>query len=133
MSGISPEVTTLCLIGLAVGFLILFAGFLLVRLMKGSIFGLGMMAMRMISEPKEEESKVDLSGIEHYSAQDLRAQAQSIDFDAAVAKHRQGAQSQAAPPPGTMFPNAPNMQPPPPQVQGFPPPKPPQRDDGTTR
>ena len=132
MSGISPELTTLCVIAFGVGLLILFAGFLLVRLMRGSVFGLGMMVMRMISEPKEEESKVDLSEIQHHSAHDLRAQAQSFDFDAAVAKHREGAQSQAAPP-GTVFPNAPNMQPPPPQVQGFPPPKPPRQDDGTTR
>jgi hypothetical protein len=129
MSGISPELTTLCLIALGVGLLIMFGAFLLVRLMKGSIFGLGMMAMRMISEPKEEESKVDLATIQHYNAAELRAQAQSVDFDAAVAKHRQqGTQSQAAPPPGTRYPNAPNMQPPPPQVQGFPPPKPPRQE-----
>jgi hypothetical protein len=132
MSGISPELTTLCLIAFGVGFMILLAGFLLLRLMRGSVFGLGMMVMRMISEPKEEESKVDLSGMPPRTAQDLRAQAQSIDFDAAVAKHREGAQSQAAPP-GTVFPNAPNIQPPPPQIQGFPPPKSPRQDDGTTR
>jgi hypothetical protein len=132
MNSISPELTNLCLIAVGVGLLIFFAALLLLRLLRGSIFGLGLMVMRMISEPKEEETKVDLSGMPQRTGQDLRAQAQSIDFDAAVAKHRQGAQSQAAPP-GTVFPNAPNMQPPPPQVQGFPPPKPPRQDDGTTR
>ncbi|MEO8608175.1 MAG: hypothetical protein ABI690_09855 [Chloroflexota bacterium] len=133
MTGISPEVTTLCLLALGVGIMILFAGFILVRLMKGSIFGLGMMAMKMISEPKDEEGNIPLSVVQHHNAQELRAQAQAIDFDAAVAKHRQDGQAQAVPPPGTIYPNAPTMQPPPPQVQGFPPPKPPQRDDGTLR
>jgi hypothetical protein len=132
MGTISPDVQTLCLIALGVGLLIFFAAFILIRLMKGSIFGLGLMVMRMISEPKEEETKVDLSGVPHYSANDLRAQAQSVDFDAAVAKHRaQSAQSQAAPP-GTMYPNSPTQQPPP-QVQGFPPPRSPRQDDGSTR
>ena len=129
MSSISPEVQTLCLISFGVGLLIFFAAFLLIRVMKGSIFGLGLMVMRMINEPKEEESRIDLSDVPHFSADELRAQAQSVDFDAAVAKHRQSVESQAAPP-GTIYPSAPNLQPPPPQVQGYPAPKP---DDSTTR
>ena len=135
MNNITPELTTLCLIALGVGFLILLAAFLLVRLMRGSVFGLGMMVMRMISEDPAAETKIDVTTLPHTDALDLRAQAQSLDFDAAVSKFKQNEQvqaqsAQAAPPNSPFLPSSPIVQPPP-SVQGFPPPrsKPRQDDD----
>jgi hypothetical protein len=119
MNGISPEVTTLCLIAIGVGIMIIFGGFLVLRIIKGSFFGLGMMAMRMLSEPKEEKEAAHSFSPERVSANDLRSKAQSLDFDAAVAKYRKDEpEDQAA---------APN--PPPSPYQGYPPPNPTPRQD----
>jgi hypothetical protein len=138
MNNITPELTTLCLIALGVGFLILLAAFLLVRLMRGSVFGLGMMVMRMVSEDPAAETKIDVTTLPHTDAQNLRAQAQSLDFDAAVSKFKQNEQvqaqsAQAAPPNSPFPPSSPIVQPPP-SVQGFPPPRStPRQDDDPLR
>jgi hypothetical protein len=88
----TPDLQTFCLIALGVGFLILFAALLLLQVLRGSIFGLGMMFMRLITEGKEEPSSVKPQSVDAqaaYTPTDLRSRAQSLDFDAAVAKYRQ--------------------------------------------
>jgi len=125
------NLSTLCLIAFGVGLLILIAAALLLSVLRGSVFGLGMMLMRMISEQPAEETRVDLSAIPQSPVQDLRAKAQSLDFDAAVSKYRQDEAppaAQATPPANSPFPTSPIPQPPP-SVQGFPPPKSPPRQD----
>ena len=84
----NDNIATLCIIAFGVGLLILFAGALLLSVLRGSIFGLGMMVMRMISEQPAEETKVDLTTLPHADTQNLRAQAQSLDFDSAVNKYK---------------------------------------------
>jgi len=125
------NVQTLCLIALGVSFLILIAAALLLSVLRGSIFGLGMMVMRMISEPPQEETKVDTAAIAQTqsAADNLRAKAQSLDFDAAVAKYRQDEGAGGGAPSDTPFPGAPLVQPPDPRTQGFPPPNQTRRKD----
>jgi hypothetical protein len=128
------NVQTICLIALGVGFLILIAAALLLSVLRGSVFGLGMMVMRMISEPQKEETTVDLTNVRTQSASDdLRARAQSLDFDATVAQYRQNeAAAQSAP--DSPFNNPPAIPPPNPATQGFPPPNTPRpKDDGPLR
>ncbi len=86
---LSPELTTLCLIALGVGVLILLGGFLMLRVMRGSVFGLGMIFMRLLTEGKEESTTAQNVRMPPHSATDLRAKAESLDFDAAVAKYEQ--------------------------------------------
>ena len=127
----NDNLATLCIIAFGVGVLIMLAAALLLTVLRGSIFGLGMMVMRMISEQPAEETRIDLTTLPRADSQNLRAQAQSLDFDEAVSKYRQNEQAQAAqaaPPPSTPFPPSPIVQPPP-SVQGFPPPKSPPRQD----
>ncbi len=130
----NDNIATLCIIAFGVGLLILLAGALLLSVLRGSIFGLGMMFMRMISEQPAEETKIDLTTLPHADTQNLRAKAESLDFDAAVSKFRQDEQvqtqtAQAAPPPNSPFPPASPIVQPPPSVQGYPPPKSPPRQD----
>jgi hypothetical protein len=133
------NIATLCIIAIGVGLLILLAGALFLSVLRGSIFGLGMMVMRMISEQPAEDTKIDLTTLPHADTQNLRAKAQSLDFDAAVSKIRQNEQVQAqsaqvVPPPNSPFPPASPIVQPPPSVQGFPPPKsPPRQDDDPLR
>lgn len=114
------NVATLCFLAIGVGLLILLAAFLLVRLVRGTVFGLGMMVMRMISEPPEEPTKVEPAVFPQNSAEDLRAKAQALDFDAAVAKYREQDAAQVVTPPDMPPPNPPV--PPATPQQGFPPP-----------
>jgi hypothetical protein len=128
------NIATLCLIAVGVGLLIMLAGALFISVLRGSVFGLGLMVMRMINEQPAEETRIDLSTLPHADTQNLRAKAQSLDFDAAVSKIRQDEQvqahsAQAAPPPNSPFPPTSPIVQPPPSVQGFPAPKSPPRQD----
>lgn len=134
----NDNIATLCIIAIGVGLLIMLAAALFLSVLRGSVFGLGMMVMRMISEQPAEETKIDLTALPNADTQNLRAQAQSLDFDAAVSKFRQDEQvqaqsAQAAPPASPFPPSSPIVQPPP-SVQGFPPPKSkPRQDDDPLR
>src|SRR5215475_1024228 len=90
-------IISICGIAAVVGVLIILAGFLVVRIFKTSLFSMAMMAMKIVSEPKEE---ADIESVRAQSAnrpkRDLRAQARSMDFDAAVS---QQSVNRPAPPP----------------------------------
>ncbi len=130
----NDNIATLCIIAFGVGLLIMLGSVLFLSVLRGSVFGLGMMVMRMISEQPAEETKIDLTTLPHADTQNLRAQAQSLDFDATVSKFRQDEQVQAqtvqaAPPSNSPFPPSSPIVQPPPSVQGFPAPKSPPRQD----
>lgn len=96
---------SVCGIAAVVAFLIILAGFLAVRVLRMSIFGLGMMALRVITDPKPESSALDTRRAAPLpSSRDLRAQAQSLDFDEAVARRRSN--PNAPPPPVSSMPAA---------------------------
>jgi hypothetical protein len=112
MDSISPDVVTLCAIALGVGLLILLAALLMLQVLRGSIFGIAMMLMRMLTQPKEEgaDKESDSPRVSSQSAvrktqEMMRARADSLDFDAAVARYRgqsddtQAQSAEAAPPP----------------------------------
>jgi hypothetical protein len=85
----SQDVQTFCLIAFGVAFLILVAGLLLIQVIRGSVFGLGMILMRVFTETKEEPPTVSAQNLPHAPTSDeLRARAEALDFDAAVAKYR---------------------------------------------
>lgn len=85
----SSVILSICGIAAVVGVLILLAGLLLVQVFKMSIFGTAMMVMRIFTEGKTESSDPDVQAqlAERPRSRDLRARAQSADFDAAVARH----------------------------------------------
>jgi hypothetical protein len=103
----SSVILSICGIAVVVGVLIILAGFLVVRILKSSIFGLGMMALKVVNDPKEEPPSESLrSQSAARPKRDLRAQAQSVDFDSAVARHagKRGTQSTpTTPPPSNPF------------------------------
>ena len=84
----NDNIATLCIIAFGVGLLIMLGSVLFLSVLRGSVFGLGMMVMRMISEQPAEETKIDLTTLPHADTQNLRAQAQSLDFDAAVNQYK---------------------------------------------
>ncbi|MCB9453954.1 MAG: hypothetical protein H6672_21180 [Anaerolineaceae bacterium] len=95
MNDISPQVIQLCGLAVGVGILILLAGLLVLRVMKGSVFGLGMLVMRMFTDAKEEDEPATAhsqaqSSVHDHSLEELRAKAESLDFDSAVQKYRSG-------------------------------------------
>jgi hypothetical protein len=96
---------SICGIAVVVGFLIILAGFLVVRVLRMSIFGLGMMAVRVVSESQTEETPLDRRRTAPLpSSRDLRAQAQSLDFDAAVARRRENPSAPIPPAPSRPLP-----------------------------
>jgi hypothetical protein len=117
----APVILSICAISLVVIACILLAAILLLRVTKSSIFGFGMMLMRMLNDPKPEDDPVVIPRQRHGSV-NLRAEAESVDFDAAVARYNSQTTAQTAPPP--VFP--PPVQPPaafsapPPQQTGYP-------------
>ncbi|MCA0452372.1 MAG: hypothetical protein LCI00_00130 [Chloroflexi bacterium] len=70
--------------------LILLAGYLVIRIMRTSIFGIASMVLRSVTDPlsTEEASEANKPVKQHPAHLDLRAQAKSIDFDAAVASKK---------------------------------------------
>lgn len=93
MDNIPPEVLTICGLALGVLIAILLAAFLVLRIAKGSLFGFGMLVLRMLSDPKEEEEPATAQAHSHtheHTAEELRAKADALDFDTAVQKYRTG-------------------------------------------
>ncbi len=70
--------------------MILLGGFLVIRIMRTSIFGIASMVLRSVTDPlSTEDAKEANAQVAHHPAHlDLRAQAKSIDFDAAVASKK---------------------------------------------
>jgi hypothetical protein len=69
-----------------VAVLILFGSFLVIRIMKSSIFGIANMVLRSVTDPTEvKTTTVHTQTVER---PDFRAAAKSVDFDAAVASHK---------------------------------------------
>lgn len=70
--------------------MILLGGFLVIRIMRTSIFGIAGMVLRSVTDPlSTEEADEAKAQVSHNPAHlDLRAQAKSIDFDAAVASKK---------------------------------------------
>jgi len=84
----SSVVISICAIAAIAGVAIMLAGLLVVRIFKSSLFGMAMMAFKIVGEPKEESSALDArSQSVSRQRRNLRAQAQSVDFDSAVARH----------------------------------------------
>lgn len=91
-------VLSICGIAAVVGVLIVLAAFLLLRVLKFSIFGIAINAMRVLTDPKEEPTALDVRAqVARPITHDLRTQAKSIDFDAAVARQRQEANQTTQP------------------------------------
>jgi hypothetical protein len=66
--------------------MILLGSFLVIRIMKTSIFGIANMVLRSITDPAEvKTTTVRTQTVER---PDFRAAAKSVDFDAAVASHK---------------------------------------------
>lgn len=84
-----PELSTLCVIVGVVAILIILAGLLVYQVVRGSIFGLGMMVMRTLTTPREEPTNVNIQALPRNTADVIRAKVEEVDFDAAVAKYRQ--------------------------------------------
>jgi hypothetical protein len=69
-----------------VAVLILLGAFLVIRIMRGSIFGIANMVLRSVTDPAEvKTTTVRTQTVER---PDFRAAAKSVDFDAAVASHK---------------------------------------------
>ena len=69
-----------------VAVMILLGSFLVIRLMKTSIFGIANMVLRSVTDPTEvKETTVRTQTVER---PDFRAAAKSVDFDAAVASRK---------------------------------------------
>lgn len=84
----SSVIISLCAVSAVVFALILLAGFLMVRVMRMSIFGVSRMVLNTLTDPKEEPSQLDARAqFVRPQRRDLRALAKSIDFDEAVARH----------------------------------------------
>jgi hypothetical protein len=94
MNTIPPELITVCGLALAAGIFILLAALLVLQIFKGSIFGLGLLILRMFTDPKEEEethaASSQAAAHHDYSLEELRSKAEALDFDAAVQKYRTG-------------------------------------------
>lgn len=72
-----------------VAVVVILMAFLLLRVLKLSVFGLANLALKSIVTPAEEPSRLD--GHPHAERQhprNLRAEAQAVDFDAAVAQKK---------------------------------------------
>lgn len=70
--------------------MILLGAFLLIRILRMSVFGVANMVLRSVTDPlSTEEANAANAPIAHHPQHlDLRAQAKSIDFDAAVASKK---------------------------------------------
>ena len=69
-----------------VAVMILLGGFLVIRIMKSSVFGIANMVLRSVTDPTEvKTTTVRTQTVER---PDFRAAAKSVDFDAAVASHK---------------------------------------------
>ncbi len=69
-----------------VAVLILLGSFLVIRIMKSSVFGIANMVLRSVTDPAEvKTTTVRTQTVER---PDFRAAAKSVDFDAAVATHK---------------------------------------------
>jgi hypothetical protein len=69
-----------------VAVMILLGSFLVIRIMKTSLFGIANMVLRSITDPAEvKATTVRTQTVER---PDFRAAAKSVDFDAAVASHK---------------------------------------------
>jgi hypothetical protein len=84
--------TILALCGIA-GILIILAALLLITVLRISIFGLANLVLKAVLNPKDEPSRLDntvtaQSAGSRWRSRDLRQQAQSVDFDQAVARQR---------------------------------------------
>ncbi len=85
--------TMIAIIVAVVCILILLAGFLLIMVMRMSIFGLANMLLRMVTSPPEErdafmEARSQGAARTTGGRRDLRAQANAVDFDSLVAQKR---------------------------------------------
>lgn len=82
---------TLCAV---VTVMILLGGFLVIRVLRTSVFGIASMVLRSVTDPDVEEDEpgtrhvVKSQAAAHPAHRDLRAEAKSIDFDAAVASKK---------------------------------------------
>lgn len=85
-----------------VGVMILLGSFLLLRIMKGSLFGIANMVLRSVTDPTEvKETTVRTQTVQR---PDFHAAAKSVDFDAAVASRKGEAAPSVRTNPGTPSP-----------------------------
>ncbi|MEZ4671895.1 MAG: hypothetical protein R3E39_28660 [Anaerolineae bacterium] len=72
-----------------VAVVIILAAFLLIRIFKMSLFGLANLVLKSVITPPEEPSRLDgQAHAERQHPRNLRAEAQAVDFDAAVAQKK---------------------------------------------
>lgn len=69
-----------------VAVMILLGSFLLIRIMKSSIFGIANMVLRSVTDPAEVKTTTVVHA--QTAHPDFRSAAKSVDFDAAVASHK---------------------------------------------
>ncbi len=84
----SSVLLSVCGLGVVTCGLILLGGFLVVRVMRMSMFGIASLVLRSVLDPQSEhrESDARAQTAPRPAARDLRAQARAVDFDAAVAQ-----------------------------------------------
>ena len=70
-----------------VAVLILLGSFLLMRIMKSSVFGIANLVLKSVTDPTEVKSSPSVRS-QSVPRRDFRAEAKSVDFDAAVASHK---------------------------------------------
>ena len=70
-----------------VAVMILIGAFLLIRIMKSSVFGIANMVLRSVTDPAEVKTTTVVRS-QAVERPDFRAAAKSVDFDAAVATHK---------------------------------------------
>ncbi len=69
-----------------VAVLILLGSFLMIRIMKSSVFGIANMVLRSVTDPPEVKTTTVVHA--QTARPDFRSAAKSVDFDAAVASHK---------------------------------------------
>lgn len=73
-----------------VAIVVILAALLILRVLRFSIFGLANLVLKSVIDPGEAPSRLDArpQSVARPRSRNLRAEAQSVDFDAAVAQHK---------------------------------------------
>lgn len=114
-----PTLVTICAVAALVVVIMMLAALLMIRVMRFGIFGFASLILRAFTEPKEEADSANIQA-KAVSPDDLHSIAQSLDFDAAVAKYRQEektGESEALIEPKPFVPDPPDISPPLPNVR----------------
>lgn len=114
---------TVCAVAALVVVIMMLAALLMIRVMRFGIFGFASLILRAFTEPKEEADTIGIqpqAAPPHLDPTEVRSLADSLDFDAAVAKYRQEQQVEGADAliePKPFVPDVPDLTPPLPNIR----------------